>query len=1100
MSAGARTFVDRGGTFTDVVTVDDAGRLDVRKVPSDRAVVGRLARGALTFGTTVATNALLERKGVRTLLVVSRGFADLPWIGDQARPDLFDLEARWPAPLCDLVIEVGGRVDAGGRALEPLDVPDELTDLVRREGVEAAAIVLLNSHRNPAHEEAVAEALGDVPFVTLGHRVSPEVGYLGRIETTLVDAAITPVLRRALDRDEIPDDALAMRSDGSLCPAPALRAPDAVLSGPSGGVLAVAAVARQAGFDHAVGLDMGGTSTDVCRVDVGRLPRDEGEVRVAGVRLRRPMFEVETIAAGGGSILAGDGLRLTVGPESAGADPGPQCYGRGGPPTLTDAALAQGLVDPGSFDPPLRPDLVSLPGAAGEFLDIAREAMAQAVRHLATSRGVDLRDHALVGYGGAAGQHAAQVARRLGIRTVLVHPAASVLCAWGQALAHREESSLRPIWRPLPDAWDETVAALDDLEAALPALGAVIRSVELRHRGTDHAIDVRLPEDAPRDLEPVLEAFARVHRRRYGFDRPGQVVEVVNARVRVRAPLEPLPTIDDDPWGLGDETIRGPELLTTPTTAIHVPEGWSARREHGLLRMEETRPKPPSMPAQRTPYAVELWGNRFQAVAEDAGEALRRLARSVNIRERRDFSCALFDGDGRLVANAPHIPVHLGAMGETVRDLLRRHPAPEPGQAWLSNDPFAGGSHLPDLTVVTPVEADGHRWFVACRGHHVDVGGLTPGSMPPHSSRLEEEGFVVRHLPLLEGGRLRDVRDALVGCREPDTVLADLEAQVAANAHAAALLAALGPADLVDTWMHHLHDVADEAVGEVLERLQPGRAEDAIGGIPLRMALEVRDGVLHVDLAGTGGPHAGNLNAPKAVVRAAVLYGLRVLVGRPIPLNEGALRRVRIHRPEPSIVAPPHEAAVAGGNVETSQRLVDLFLRAADARAASQGTMNNLTLGARGGGDRPAWSLYETIGGGLGASEAGPGADGTQVHMTNTRATDAEVLEERLPVRLRAFRHRAGSGGAGRHRGGDGLVREIELVAPGSAALLATRRDVGAPGMHGGQDGAPGRDAIRRGGSWEPWDGRSVDLEPGDRVRVETPGGGGWGSAGGEAE
>ena len=1075
-----RTYVDRGGTFTDVVTVGVHGPR-VRKIRSDEAIVRDLAEGPLTFGTTVATNALLERRGVPTLLCVTEGFADLPWIGDMARPDLFDPDARWPEPLCVRVVEIPGRVDAEGSEIEPLAIPDlDLRD------VRAVAVVLLNSHRNPAHERAVAGAIrarDPSLHVALGHAVSPEVGYLARVETTLVDAAITPVLQAALRRDRIQAGALGMRSDGGLSPAADLAAPDAVLSGPAGGVMAVEAVARMAGFDRAVGLDMGGTSTDVCRVEVGHLPRREGDVRIAGVRLRRPMLEVETIAAGGGSILWTDGLRLGVGPESAGADPGPQCYGRGGPPTLTDAALAAGLVEPAAFDPPLDAEAVDLPGEAEAFLDVAREAMAAAVRRLATARGIDLADHALVAYGGAAGQHAAHVAERLEIGTVLVHPFASVLSAWGQALARREETAVRALWAPFPAAWDEVCAGWEGLSDALPDLGEAERSVELRHTGTDHPLEIRV--EAGADPDAVRVDFLAEHRRRYGFDRPGQAIEVFNVRVRARAPAPEAPPAPPDPWGIGAETVRGPRLLTCPTTAVHVPRGWTARIADGLLRLEHVSRAPRPEVTERTPLGVALWGHRFMAVAEQAGALLQRTARSVNIRERLDFSCAVFDGDGHLVANAPHIPVHLGAMGETVRDLLATHGDPEPGQAWVCNDPAAGGSHLPDLTVVTAVRHEGRRFFVACRGHHADVGGLTPGSMPPRSRRLAEEGFVLRHVPLLEGGAIRDLRAHLDGCRDPDTVLADLEAQVAANAHAARLLAALGPAAVLEAWMGHLQDVADEAVARVIRALSPGTARDTIGGVPLAVALRPGQGRLHVDFTGTGGPHAGNLNAPRAVVRAAVPYALRVLVDQPIPLNEGALRRVALTVPEPSLLAPPPDAAVVGGNVETSQRLVDLLLRAAGARAASQGTMNNLTLGGRG------WSFYETLGGGGGASAKGPGADGRQVHMTNTRATDAEVLEARLPLRVRRFALRIGSGGDGTHRGGLGLVREIEVTAPATAALLATRRDDGAPGLGGGA-GAPGRDEVCRADAWAPWDRDPVDLAPGDRVRVHTPGGGGW--------
>jgi 5-oxoprolinase (ATP-hydrolysing) len=1072
------TWVDRGGTFTDLLTWDGVGPVVARKVRSDEAVVGRLARGKLVFGTTVATNALLERAGVPTLLVVTEGFADLPWLRHMARPRLFEPDLGWPEPLCCRVVEVSGRIDANGHEIEPLVVPDDW-DL---KGIEAVAVVLLNSHRNPDHELRVAAALQRPGVaITLGHVIDPELGYLARLETALVDAAITPTLHAALRADEIAADALAIRSDGSLTPAGELRAPDAVLSGPAGGVLAVEAIARQAGFAGAVGLDMGGTSTDVCCVEVGALARRQGDVPVAGVVVRRAMLEVETIAAGGGSVCWTDGLRLGVGPSSAGAHPGPQCYGRGGPPTLTDAALLLGLLDPDAFSPPLVHAAVALPGPPEAFVDLAREAMADAVQRIASGRGVDVRPLALVAYGGAAGAHAAAVAERLGMRTVLVHPFASVLSAWGQTLARQEEERIWPLWCPLEQAWPTLIERLN----APWQGGSRSLTVELRATGTDHALTLELETGLTR--HSLREAFDRAHRRRFGFGRSEAELEVVNLRERIALPAPTIPEAPADPWEIGAETIVGPRRLDCPTTSVFVPSGWKARVVDGLLRLDHlVGANPIEAPTVRTPFGVALWGSRFMAVATQAGEPLRRLARSVNIRERLDFSCALFDEQGRLVANAPHIPVHLGAMGETVRDLIDAGLDLD-DQAWLCNDPTAGGSHLPDLTVVTPVRHGHRRWFVACRGHHVDVGGSTPGSMPPRSTTLAEEGLVFRRVPLLRDGALRDLGPLLRGCRRPDVVQADLEAQVASNANAANLLAALGPPDLVAAWMHHLQDAAAEAVQTVLSTDRDGVASDTLDGVPLHLRIQVRDGHLLVDLTGTGGPHPGNLNAPSAVVRAAVLYALRVWVGADIPLNEGALRHVRIVVSSPSIVDPPAGAAVAGGNVETSQRLVDLLFQALELRAASQGTMNNLTLGGAG------WSHYETLGGGLGASRAGAGRHATQVHMTNTRATDPEVLEARSPLRVRRFARRRGSGGDGLHAGGDGLEREIEVCAPTSAALLATRRTTGAPGLHGGGAGLPGEDAVRRDGQWQPWDGDSVALLPGDRVRILTPGGGGWG-------
>jgi 5-oxoprolinase (ATP-hydrolysing) len=1086
---GSRIYVDRGGTFTDIVVVEPTGEIRLRKIPSDEAVVGDLCgpdARALTFGTTVATNALLERRTVPTLLVVTEGLGDLARIRDMRRPSLFEPDATWPAPLCCRVLEVEGRLSADGTELDPLHLPERWP----LEGIEAVAVVLMHAPRNPAHEQKIAAALRESHpelFVVCGHEVSASVGYLSRIETALVEASTTPILQRALAADRIPPRAWAVRSDGSLCEARELGAADAVLSGPASGVLAVAAVAQAAGVRRAIGLDMGGTSTDVCLVDTqAPLPRRQGEVEVAGVWLRRPMLDVETIAAGGGSILWDDGQQLHVGPASAGASPGPQCYGRGGPPTLTDAALSAGLLDPDAFSPPLDRGRVALPGPAEAFLDLARHQMADAIRRMAARRGVDPAEHALVAFGGAGCQHAAWVAERLGIDVVLIHPAASVLSAWGQQLARREERRSRPVWRPLSDwgAVQEAVTALQ-AEIEVPEGGELLCTLEVRHTGTDHPIELDLTTPAE-----VERAFASAHRARFGFDRD-LPLEVVDVHVRAVAPRRALPQLDRDEFGLGDTPRAGPARLDSPTTSVAVPSGWVAERAHGLLRLRQvSRARPPEGSTPRTPHAVAVWTSRLMRVATLAGAVLERTARSVNIRERLDFSCAVFDGQGQLVANAPHVPVHLGAMGETVRDLLGAIPEPDEGQHWLTNDPAAGGSHLPDLTVVSPVCWDGVRMFVACRAHHVDVGGLTPGSMPPRSGTLSDEGFVVRRLPLLRDGRLRpDLDENLVGCRQLEVVRADLEAQIAANVTAARELRSLGPGEEVARWAEELLEVADQAMGSVLRALPAqATARDELDGFPLCLTLRQEDGGLVVDLTGTGGPHPGNLNAPPAVVRAAVLYALVVLAGRSLPLNDGVMRRVRLRLPEPSLVCAPPGAAVAGGNVETSQRLADLVLIAAGHAAASGGTMSNLTAGGAG------WSLYETVGCGQGASPRGPGPSGRQVHMTNTRATDPEVLEQRLPLRLRRFSLRPGSGGAGQHAGGDGLVREIEVLAPARVALLATRRDSGAPGQQGGLPGAPGADELCLGGVWRPWDGVVAELQPGDRVKVQTPGGGGWGT------
>lgn len=1084
-----RTHVDRGGTFTDVVTIHADGHIEIRKVPSDRAVVGELTKGPLTLGTTVATNALLERTGVRTLLVVNAGLEDLVQIGDMSRPDLFHPEARWPDPLSEQTIGFVGRLDAQGREVHPLDTAVLDTPSVRDalDAAQAVAVVGLHSAVNPAHERSLAQAIrARFPHlhVSVGHEVSPEVGLLARIETTLVDAAITPVLQDSMSQDRIPSHAMAMRSDGGLTRAQDLRAPDAVLSGPAGGVVAVRAIAEIAGFASAVGLDMGGTSTDVCRVDVGSLPRREGDVRVAGVRLRRPMLEVDTIAAGGGSVLWNDGLRLGVGPISAGADPGPQAYGRGGPPTLTDAAIELGWVDPLAFDPPLQPDRIEIPGDAMAFVDVAQEHMAGAIRRLAAGRGADVSDHALVAFGGAAGQHACAVADRVGIRTVLIHPCASVLSAWGQALAREEATAVQPVWAPLHNAWPAVQKAWAHLEVSLPSLGGVRRTLDVRVSGTDHILEV---EGA--HASDARTNFQSLHVQRFGLVRDGEL-QVVNARVRVFGPKPAHPPTDPNPFGLGEAVRTGPEVLHAKTTSVVIPSGWTARSEGGLLRIDRQR-GPRGHTLHSDAHGVALWGQRFMHVAEQGGVTLQRLAQSVNIRERLDFSVAVFDEGGRLVANAPHIPVHLGAMGVTVRDLLHSHTDLEDGQAWVCNDPSAGGSHLPDLTVITAVHHQGRRFFVASRGHHADVGGRTPGSMPPTASHIDEEGVVLRHEPLLANKRLRMPPALQSHSRLPEVIRCDLEAQVAANHHAARELRALGPADEIASWMQRLQEVAAAATLRTLATLpQRAHVSDTIDSVGLHLEMTRDEHGLTLDFSKSGGPHSGNLNAPEAVVRAAVLYALRVLADQDIPLNEGALRHVQIVLSRPSILSPPPTCAVAGGNVETSMRIVDLVLRAAGRMASSCGSMSNLTLGG------PGWTLYETIGGGQGASRHGHGANGRQVHMTNTRATDPEVLETRLPVRLHTMAYRPQSGGLGRHVGGNGLIRELELLKGGTAALLATRRVRGAPGLQGGEAGKPGADEICSSqNTVGSWDGQPVQLAPGDRIRISTPGGGGWGPA-----
>ena len=693
----------------------------------------------------------------------------------------------------------------------------------------------------------------------------------------------------------------------------------------------------------------------------------------------------------------------------------------------------------------------------------------------------------MVAYGGAAGQHAAKVAELLGIKHVIFHPCAAVMCAYGQSLATDEEHRSQAIWRPLHEVIGELAHLFSELRDTIALEGAPQHSMALRILGTDHALELKI--DLGDSFETIVQTFHAEHQKRYGFCVEEGVLEVVNITCRVVGERAAATMVEADPWNIGSRVVSGPSLIATEHTAIDVPKGWQARRRKGLLELTHVETNGAREVRKRTPYGVELWANRFAAVASEGGEVLRRLARSVNIRRRLDFSMGVFDDQGRLVANAPHIPVHLGSMGSTVRDLISNEKSLESGQAWLTNDPQAGGSHLPDLTVISPVEVSGTLFFIASRAHHVDVGGITAGSMPPHSRNLEEEGQVYRRELLKDKRGMKNLDSLVSSSRQPSTVKADLLAQIAANHHASRLLGELGDGVLLSYWMSTLADVADESLDEVFKSIRPGSATDVLDGVPLALEVSLQDGRLCLDFSGTGGPHSGNLNAPTAVVRAAVLYVLRVLAGRDIPLNEGTLRRVDLMIPAPSILAPPPTAAVVGGNVETSQRLVDLLMSAFDMRAASQGTMNNLVLSGSG------FSLYETIGGGLGASSDLAGIDGRQVHMTNTRATDPEVMEARFPLRLRHFKLRSGSGGLGRRRGGHGLSREFEVCVPAQVTLLATRRGRGPSGQHGGGCGAPGQDFLWIDGEWRAWDGSETCLEPGQRVRIDTPGGGGWGES-----
>ncbi|MBE7481265.1 MAG: hydantoinase B/oxoprolinase family protein [Polyangiaceae bacterium] len=1179
MAGGWQIAIDRGGTFTDCVGVSPSGEVGVVKVlSSDHAPLEGIRRlmglgegepippCEVRLGTTLATNALLERRGKRTALAITRGFGDLLEIGTQARPELFALRIDKLPPLPESVLELDARLDAHGRVLTRPDEAALESELgrLRASGVESLAVVVIHSYLNPELELQVGAVAARVGFehVALSHRVSPERGLLARTDTTLLDAYLTPLLGSHLSELAAAlrgSTLLCMQSSGGLVDAAGLTGPHAILSGPAGGLVALGDTARRAGVSRAVGLDMGGTSTDVSRW-AGELPLDY-ETEIAGVRVRAPMMSVHTIAAGGGSECRVEGARLTVGPESAGAHPGPLCYGDPAARelTLTDVNLLLGRLPPDRFPFPLEraraeqklgelaaqlttAGTLLAPLELGEgFVQVADSAMAEAIRRVSIARGHDVRDHALVVFGGAGGQHACGVARRLGIRRLLFHPLSGVLSAVGIGLADRVSHAERDAQSLLLD--QQSLGALAptfiELEAVartelesggyVPGDVRVSRRLDLRYAGSEARLTLDVAERA--DLE---SSFHDAHRQAFGYARPGHPIELACARVELRAPSggfaarAPSPTsvrqepfrrarlfhggrwLEDVPCHLREAlgpsaALHGPALVLEQTGTIFLEPGFTLRvLAEGLLDVRDTaeearRPELSRGGAVVDPVLLEIMGSLYMSIAEQMGEALRRTAFSTNIRERLDFSCAVFDAEGGLVANAPHIPVHLGAMSESVRAVRKAHPRMNPGDVFVTNDPFAGGSHLPDITVVSPVHDAGGElaFYTACRGHHADVGGITPGSMPAFSRSIAEEGVVLSALPLVKGGVLE--RDAVLRAlksgpypaRDPDANLRDLEAQIAANATGARLLAELTlhyGLPLVRAYMGHVQGDAQARVERQIERIGDGdhRFADALDdGTPIVVNLKVQGRRMQVDFTGTGAEVDGNLNAPRAVTLAAVLYFLRTLVGAKIPLNGGCLRPVELRIPPGSVLCPSPGRAVCGGNVETSQRVVDVLFGAVGALAASQGSMNNLTFGGDG------FTYYETIAGGAGAGPDFDGASAVHTHMTNTRITDAEVLESRFPVRLERFAVRRGSGGGGSHRGGDGVVRELTFLAPVELAIVSERRTLPPFGLGGGEPGARGVNRL---------DGRDIGgrvsqrVAAGARLRIETPGGGGYGA------
>ncbi len=1183
-------WIDRGGTFTDIVARHPDGRLSTAKLLSedpgrytDAAVAGiRRILGlgpadplppieAVKMGTTVATNALLERRGERVLLLTNRGFSDLARIGNQARPRLFDLEVKLPSLLHEAVAEIGGRIGPDGAEIEPLDEAAARAALLAAHaaGIRAVAIVLLHAWAFPDHEcriGAIATAIGFTQ-VTLSHRASALPRIVPRGDTAVVDAYLSPILRRYVDQvaAELPGVSLLfMQSSGALADSRAFQGKDAILSGPAGGIVGAARTAAMGGFDKIIGFDMGGTSTDVA-LYAGQYER-AFETVVAGVRMRAPMMAINTVAAGGGSILHFDGARFRVGPDSAGAVPGPACYRRGGPLTVTDANVMVGKVQPAHFpsifgpdgDQPLDAAVVAEkftalaerigPGTdprdvAEGFLRIAVANMAAAIRQVSLQKGHDAARHALACFGGAGGQHACLVADELGMEAVFLHPFAGVLSAYGMGLADQGVIREAPVERPLAEALALLPGVYARLEAegraALAAQGAdparlvAHHRLHLRYAGTDAVLV--LPAGA-------IEAdFTALHRARFGFASPGRAVVVEAAVVETvfpgdavsepalaarpagaaPAPVDRIPLytagaahqapVYDRTELLAGDRIDGPALVREANATTVIEPGWQAEvtaLNHMILRKvgasAALRVADPSRP---DPVLLELFNNLFMAIAEETGAVLQNTSQSVNIKERLDFSCAIFSADGALIANAPHVPVHLGAMGQSVRTVIAsRGKTLRPGDAVALNNPFNGGTHLPDITVITPVFDEAGQtilFFAGSRGHHADIGGLTPGSTPPQSTTLEEEGVVIDDFLLVAQGHFREAEfrallaAARYPARSPDVNVADIKAQVAANETGAqGLRRAVADWGLpvVQAYMGHVMDNAEESVRRVLDRLEDGAFATTLDdGTPLRVAVRVDRAAraATVDFTGTGPQRPGNFNAPEAVCRAVVLYCFRTLVGGDLPLNDGCLKPLTLIVPPGSFLSPNPGAAVVAGNTEISQVTCNALLAALDACASAQATMNNLLFG-----DDDV-QYYETVCGGTGAGPGFNGAGPVQTHMTNTRMTDPEILEMRYPVRLEEFSIRRGSGGAGAWHGGDGCRRRIRFLKPMQAIVVGSRREVPPHGLHGGANGAAGRQWVERvDGSLQPLGGRDqAMLAAGDILGLETPGGGGWGPA-----
>src|SRR3954451_14368506 len=1148
--------IDRGGTFTDVIARASDGRLRVEKLLSespgqyeDAAIeaIGRVLSdeggtvAEVRMGTTVATNALLERNGERVALAITRGFGDALRIGYQARPEIFARHIVLPSMLYETVIEIDERVGVDGDILVPLDEVQarEALTAVREWGIDAIAIILMHGWRYTEHEARLGEIGRELGYtqVSVSHEVAPLIKLVGRGDTTVVDAYLSPVLRRYVDRVAagLPSgtDLHFMQSNGGLAEATAFRGKDAILSGPAGGVVGMVAASGPHGADRLIGFDMGGTATDVSHY-AGQFELADESV-VAGVRIRAPMMQIHTVAAGGGSICRFDGMRFRVGPESAGANPGPACYRNGGPLTVTDCNLFLRRIDPAHFpavfgpsgDEPLDPDASgerlqevadavgskSLEEIAEGFLEIAVDNMAAAIRKISIARGHDVTRYTLACFGGAGGQHACNVADALGMERILIHPLAGVLSAYGIGIADvkaiRDASVLKSLGEDFSDALTELEhrarRALLDQRVHADRI-ELLRRARLRTAGSDTTLEIDVAS-----ADQMRATFAELHKRRFGYvDEDAEVI--VDALVVEAVARTDSPSGTTGAGGVG-EVFEGPALVFDPSSTTVVEPGWRAERaEDGTLVLTRAVPlnREKAIGTDVDPVRLEIFNNLFMAIAEEMGVALQATATSVNIKERLDFSCAIFDAEGALIANAPHIPVHLGSMGESICRIIdargegRDGRGIRRGDAYVLNDPYRGGTHLPDITVIVPVfyaDEAGPSAFVAARGHHADVGGIAPGSMPPDSRTIDMEGVLIDNFLLVDEGQFREeeMRTLLASgqwpARNPDRNISDLKAQLAACVRGAEVLEQpareYGP-DVVAAYMDHVLANAEESVRRLLDRLDDGEFDyEMDNGAHVRVKITIGKASRSAtfDFTGTSEQLGDNFNAPFSIARAASLYVVRTLIDDAIPMNDGCLRPIRLIVPDRSILNPGYPAAVVAGNVETSQVVTDALFAATGRLAPSQGTMNNFTFGNE-------WhQYYETIAGGSGAGPDHDGTSAVQTHMTNSRLTDPEILETRLPVRLDQFAIRRSSGGQGAHRGGDGVVRAVTFLEPMRANILANRRRVAPKGIKGGGDAQPGRNWVERSdGSVETLTGTdSADVQFGDRFVIETPGGGGYG-------